>query len=311
MRAFAVFGGSSPTARFAGIAFAVASGLFVSPLPAQAAEAYLVGAGDIAKCGDKYMRNAEATARLLDRFFENLNGEEAVVFTAGDTAYKRGRTEEFSDCYDPTWGRHKERTRPAVGNHEYKTRDAAPYYAYFGDRAGDPKQGYYSYELGDWHIVVLNTVCKKVGGCDEGSPQYEWLLSDLEQNDKRCVLAYSHHPMFSSGKHGGEKAVRPLFRLLHQNGAEAFVSGHDHNYERFAPQDPEGKADSEHGVRQFVVGTGGRELRRVGRASANSEVLSREAYGVISFRLLPDSYEWEFHPIAGEQFTDSGEGVCR
>lgn len=312
MRNFAALGRASLVARVAGIVVAICCGLFVATPPAEAAEAYLVGAGDIVKCGNKYMRNAEATARLLDRFFGNLNGEEqAAVFTFGDNAYKRGGAEEFSDCYDPTWGRHKERTRPAVGNHEYKTPDAEPYYAYFGDRAGEPKKGYYSYELGDWHVVVLNTVCNEVGGCNEGSAQYDWLLGDLEQNDKRCVLAYSHHPLFSSGKHGGEEAIRPLFRLLYENGAVALVSGHDHHYERFAPQDHEGHLDREYGVRQFIVGTGGRELRRVGRARPNSELRSREAFGVIGFRLLPDRYEWEFHPVDGEQFTDSGEGVCR
>ena len=278
----------------------------------EAAEAYVIGAGDIARCGKKYLSNAEATAKLLDGFFEQLpEGTPATVITFGDNAYPKGRTKEFANCYDPTWGRHKARTRPSVGNHEYKSRSAKPYYDYFGETAGDPREGYYSYDLGDWHLISLNTVCKKTAGCDEDSPQYRWLVEDLQKTDKKCVMSYSHHPLFSSGYHGGDEKVRPLFQALHDAGVELYVSGHEHHYERFGPQDPDGNADPERGVRQFIVGTGGRELRRIGRGRPNSELRSQESYGVIRFRLLEDRYEWEFLPVEGSDFTDSGEGACR
>ena len=286
--------------------------ILLPPAVCKAAEAYVIGAGDIARCGKEYLPNAEATTKLLDGFFHELPARTpAAVITFGDNAYKKGRTEEFANCYDPTWGRHKERTRPSVGNHEYKTRGAKPYYDYFGEAAGDPEKGYYSYDLGDWHLISLNTLCKKIGGCDEDSQQYRWLVEDLKKTDNKCVLAYSHHPLFSSGHHGGDKGVRPLFQALYDAGVELYVSGHEHHYERFAPQDPEGNADPRRGVRQFIVGTGGRELRRIGRGRPNSELRSRETYGVIRFRLLEDRYEWEFLPVEGSDFTDSGEGVCR
>lgn len=270
----------------------------------------LIGAGDIAKCGSQ-LRNAEATAKLLDDAFGADSADQGTVFTLGDTAYARGTAREFADCYATTWGRHKQRTRPAVGNHEYKTKGAKPYYDYFGAAAGDPAKGYYSYELGSWRVVVLNTNCRQAGGCGPGSPQYRWLERELKQNPRRCSLAYGHHPLFSSGKHRGQKQVKPLVELLHQSGAELYLAGHDHNYERFAPQDPNGNLDPQAGVRQFVVGTGGRELRRLGKTAANSEVRDDTSYGVLKLSLGESSYEWEFIPIAGHSFRDSGSGSCR
>jgi hypothetical protein len=285
--------------------------LLLSPGVCEAAEAYVIGAGDIARCGNKFLPNAEATAKLLDGFLEPLpESTPAVVITFGDNAYKKGSTEEFANCYGPTWGRHKDRTRPSVGNHEYKTHGAKPYYDYFGETAGDPNEGYYSFDLGDWHLISLNTVCDKTGGCGEGSSQYRWLVEDLQKTDMKCVMAYSHHPLFSSGHHGGDKRVRPLFQALYNAGVELYISGHEHHYERFGPQDPSGNADLERGVRQFIVGTGGRELRRIGRGRPNSELRSRESYGVIRFRLLENRYEWVFIPVEGSSLTDSGEGVC-
>jgi Calcineurin-like phosphoesterase len=275
---------------------------------AQAADPILIGAGDIAKCGST-LPNAEATARLLDEFFANNQDAEAVVFTLGDTVYPKGRAKEFTNCYQPTWGRHKDRTRPAVGNHEYQTRGAQPYYEYFGDKAGETGKGYYSYDLGEWHIVALNSVCEEVG-CGPGSPQYQWLAEDLKNNPRPCTLAYTHHPLFSSGKHGAVKEVRPLFELLHQRGVEALLSGHDHNYERFAPQTPDGALDEQRGIQQFIVGTGGRELRRVRRPQPNSVVLDRSSYGVLKLTLKPHSYDWEFVPIAGASFRDAGSREC-
>jgi hypothetical protein len=281
-----------------------------------AAEAVLIGAGDIAKCGST-LPGAEATARLLDQFFAQYDAaprdnrpDEAVIFTLGDNAYPKGTAKQFAECYDPTWGRHKDRTRPAVGNHDYRTRNAKPYFDYFGKAAGDPDKGYYSYNLGDWHIVVLNTVCADVKGCAPGSPQYEWLVQDLKDHPSRCTLAYMHHPLFSSGKHRGETAIRPLVEALYDAGADVMLSGHEHNYERFAPQTPRGDFEPARGIRQFVVGTGGRERRKLRKTAPHSEVRDRSTYGVLRLNLHPGSYDWEFVPIAGGEFRDSGHGAC-
>jgi hypothetical protein len=232
------------------------------------------------------------------------------VFTLGDNAYTRGTAKQFAECYDPTWGRHKKQTRPAIGNHEYQTRDARPYFDYFGEAAGDRDKGYYSYNLGDWHIVVLNTVCVAVGGCAPGSPQYKWLVQDLNSNPSPCTLAYMHHPLFSSGKHRGETEIRPLVEALYDAGAEIMLAGHEHNYERFAPQTPLGGFEPSRGIRQFVVGTGGRERRKFRKTAPHSEVRDRSTYGVLKLSLHPDSYDWEFLPIEGGAFRDSGSGMC-
>lgn len=304
------------TSRRAVFLIALTSFLLAVEAPLGAAEAILIGAGDIAKCGNR-LAGAEATAKLLDEFFGEFataSGSqpptEAAVFTLGDTVYPRGTAKQFAECYEPTWGRHKEHTRPAVGNHEYQTPDARPYFDYFGEAAGEPGKGYYSYNLGDWHIVVLNTVCVAVDGCGPGSPQHAWLVRDLRENPSRCTLAYMHHPLFSSGKHRGETEIRPLVEALYEAGAEVMLAGHDHNYERFAPQTPLGDFDPGRGIRQFVVGTGGRERRRLRRAAPHSEVRDRSTYGVLKLSLHPDSYDWEFIPIEGGEFHDSGSGKC-
>lgn len=267
----------------------------------QASEAVLVGAGDIADCNRPY---DEATADLLD-------GIEGVVFTTGDNAYPSGTPEQFRQCYEPSWGRHKARTRPSAGNHDYDTEGAAGYFDYFGAAAGDPQIGYYSYDLGQWHIVVLNSNCGDVaGGCDAGSPQEEWLRQDLEDNPRRCTLAYFHHPRFRSTGPGRDNTVLDLWWVLYDHDVDVVLNGHDHNYARFAPQDPEGNADSENGIRQFIVGTGGRNLRPVADSIENGEVLSDESHGVLKLVLQSTSYKWEFIPIVGETFTDAGSDKC-
>ena len=271
------------------------------------AEEILVGARDIAKCGSR-LKNAEATAKRLDEILSHH--PEAVVFTLGDNAYRKGTTREFRECYDTTWGRHKAATRPAVGNHEYKTKGAHPYYKYFGEAAGDAARGYYSYDLGDWHIIVLNSVCQKVGGCDIESPQHRWLVDDLKTHRRPCTLAYAHHPVFSSGKHGGHKALRSIYETLYEYDVDVLVAGHEHNYERFAPQDPYGLYDPVRGIQQFIVGTGGRELRRIGKGRTNSVVRDNTSYGVLKLTLHPGSFEWDFIPVAGATFRDSGKGTC-
>ena len=276
-----------------------------------AAEALFVGAGDIAKCGSR-LDDAKATAKVIDDIFRPHYGKppEGVVFTLGDNVYPRGRAKELANCYDPAWGRHKFRTRPSIGNHDYATRRGKAYFEYFGDVAGDRDKGYYSYDLGDWHIIALNTNCGKIGGCGPGSRVHEWLADDLKNNPNHCTLAYGHHPMFSSGKHGDEDDTRPLFELLYDNDADLLLGGHDHNYERFAPHDPQGRRNDEQGIRQFVVGTGGREHRNVGRPVTNSEVIDNTSYGVLKLALRDGTYDWQFVPIEGHSFTDSDSGEC-
>jgi hypothetical protein len=261
----------------------------------------LVGAGDIADC--KALSPAAKTANLLDRI-------EGTVFTLGDTAYVSGTPKEFADCYAPTWGRQKARTRPAVGNHEYRTAFANGYYDYFGAAAGDRTKGYYSYDLGAWHVVVVNSNCGEIGGCKAGSPQEQWLRADLNAHPALCTVAMWHHPRYSSGDHGDDKSMRDIFQALYEAGADVVLSGHDHDYERFAPQDADGRADPARGIRQFVVGTGGRELYKWKHPDANSEVKNDETFGVLKLTLHTDGYDWEFVPVEGESFKDGGSAKC-
>jgi hypothetical protein len=265
-----------------------------------AGDPVLIGAGDIADCSG---RGDEATAKLL-------RGSPGTVFTLGDNAYESGTASEFSDCYGPSWGRYKARTRPSVGNHEYYTPDASGYFGYFGKAAGDPKKGYYSYELGRWHIVALNSQCEYVGGCGADSPMVGWLERDLASHPQPCTLAYWHEPLFSSGYHGGVPRMRPIWDVLYEAGADVVLNGHDHDYERFAPQSPSGTADDARGIRQFVVGTGGRELRPFHTIVAHSEARDADTFGVLKLTLRPEGYEWKFVPVAGETFTDSGTDRC-
>jgi acid phosphatase type 7 len=262
----------------------------------------LVGAADIAGCdttGD------EATVKLLD----SISG---TVFTAGDNAYNSGTSSQFKNCYDPSWGRHKARTKPTLGNHEYLTSDASGYFKYFGAAAGDPKKGYYSYSLGEWHIVALNSMCENVvGGCDATSPMLRWLENDLASNPKKCTLAYFHYPLFSSGsEHGSVPKMKPIWEVLYAANADVVISGHDHSYERFAPQRPDGTLDTTRGIREFVVGTGGKSHYPFGTIRDNSQVRNATTYGVLKLTLHPSSYEWEFVPVAGKSFTDSGTKAC-
>jgi len=266
----------------------------------------LVGAGDIASCGSS---GDEATAALLDAVFSG--GAPGEVFTAGDNAYNSGTAEEFANCYDPSWGRHRQITRPAPGNHGYNTSGASGYFGYFGAAAGDPSKGYYSYDLGAWHIVVVNSNCWEVGGCGAGSPQEQWLRADLAAHPAACTLAYWHHPRFSSGTHGSSTSVQAMWQALYDYGAEVVINGHDHDYERFAPQDPNGAADPERGIRQFVVGTGGMSHYPFpGPPIANSEAHNGDTFGVLKLTLHPTSFDWEFVPVAGKTFTDSGSQSC-
>ena len=274
-----------------------------SPLPSAQNDqsAVLVGAGDIADCTN--LAGAEATARLL----ETIPG---TVMAVGDLAYPDGTKENF-ECYDRTWGRVKSRTRPSVGNHEFHSQGATYYFSYFGEAAGDPKTGYYSYELGTWHIIVLNSECLQVGGCDTGSAEEKWLRADLAAHRVACTLAYFHKPLFSSGgAHGDDPEIVPLWQALYDANADVVVGGHDHDYERFAPQTPLAKPDAARGIREFVVGTGGKSHRPFAPPHANSEVRNTDTFGVLKLTLRPGAYDWQFIPEAGKTFTDSGTGSC-
>lgn len=265
----------------------------------------LAGAGDIADCGSD---GDTVTADLLQQVI--TESPETVVFTAGDNVYSSGTSEEFGSCYAETWGRFKDRTRPSPGNHDYNTDDASGYFGYFGEAAGAPGEGYYSYEAGDWQVIALNSNCDDMGGCDQGSPQEVWLREELSSSDALCTLAYWHHPLFSSGDHGGDGSTQALFQALYDDGAELVVNGHDHDFERFAPQDPSGVHDPLSGIRQFVVGTGGTGTRSFDAVAANSEARFNDGLGILELNLYPDGYEWEFHAGGGAQFDDVGIEAC-
>ena len=255
-----------------------------------------VGAGDIAGCSSS---DDEATAQLLDAIA-------GTVFTVGDNAYPDGTAADFAGCYDPTWGRLKTRTRPSPGNHDYHASGAPGYFDYFGTNAGPSGRGYYSYDLGAWHLISLNSNVSM----SAGSTQEQWLRADLAANPKKCVLAYWHHPRFSSGSHGSSTAPQPLWQALYDFNADVVISAHDHNYQRFAPQTPTGAADPLRGIREFVVGTGGGSHYSFSTPIANTEAYNTDTYGVLKLTLYADSYTWEFIPVAGKTYTDSGVGSC-
>jgi hypothetical protein len=255
----------------------------------------VAAAGDIAMCD----ANSEATARLLD----TISG---TVLALGDLAYFTGSRENFRDCYHPTWGRHRDRTRPTPGNHEYETPAAAGYFEYFGPIAGPPGLGYYSFNRGAWHLISLNSNVS----ASAGSAQAEWLRADLiDHFGFRCVLAYWHHPLVSSGPNGDNPGMRDLWRILHQAGADLILTAHDHSYERFAPQDAELRADLVGGMRSFVVGTGGATPTPFFTAKPNSQFRLSGTFGVLKLMLHATGYDWEF-VAAGGGVRDSGSDRC-
>jgi hypothetical protein len=262
----------------------------------------ITGAGDIADCGSN---GAMQTSDLL------LQQPQGSFFTAGDNAYEVGSAANFRDCYAPTWGRVLDRTiLPAPGNHDWVTKDAAGYLAYFGTKAAPGGVTWYSMDLGGWHVVVLDSECDQVGGCDASSPQGRWLAHDLETSPARCTLAIWHEPRFSSGEHGNDLQVAPFWDLLEQDGAELVVNGHDHDYERFAPQDPAGQGERPGGIREIVVGTGGAGLRQFRATKPNSEFRIAGEWGVLRLTLEPTRYGWEFLPAGGALIGDSGSTPC-
>lgn len=282
------------------------------PYGAAQGDPVIAAAGDIA-CDPS---NANFSGRLswscqMKATSDLLAGMDlTAVLALGDTQYEDGALRKFQLSYDPTWGRFKQITRPVPGNHEYGTTKAAGYFAYFGDAAGDPDRGYYSFDIGAWHLIALNSNCGAVGGCGAGSPQERWLRADLAAHPARCTLAYWHHPRFSSGFHGTNAVYAAFWRALYEADAEVVLTGHDHDYERFAPQDPAGSSDPGRGLREFVVGTGGRSLYGLRRPEENSAVFNSDTFGILVLTLHPGNYEWKFVPVPGRNFTDAGRANC-
>jgi hypothetical protein len=240
------------------------------------------------------------------------------VLNLGDNQYEQGSLADFQSFYDPSWGAFKAKTYPSVGNHEYLTTGAQGYFDYFngvGNQtglAGDRAKGYYSYDIGNWHLMALNTNCSKAGGCGTGSPQNTWLKNELAANSTKCLLAYSHHPMFSSGQQPHNAGVDPLYSLLYAAHADVFLVAHDHDYERFVPSNTTGGLDAKFGVTEFVVGSGGRNHTHLSSSGLlpNSVVFDDTSFGVLKMTLHPTSFDWKFLPIAGSTFTDSGTASC-
>lgn len=244
-------------------------------------------------------KGAEATAKILDQVA-------GLVFTVGDNVYETGTPDEFAKCYEPTWGRHKARTRPSPGNHDYYTPGAAGYFGYFGDLAGPPGRGYYSYDYGAWKILSLNSNVP----AGAGSEQALWVQRELQSSSAQCTIAYWHHPVLSSGFEGDMPQMKYIWQLLYTNRVELVLTGHSHNYERLTPQDANGKADREKGIREFVVGTGGNDFTPLARISPNSEAINENAHGVLKLTLSPGAYSWEFISVAGKSYRDAGSGPC-
>jgi len=256
-----------------------------------AGDVIFVGAGDIASCDNN---DDELTAQLLD-------GIPGTVFTLGDNAYSSGTYTEYINCYDPTWGRHKARTKPVPGNHEFLTAGAAGYFQYFNN-----VPSYYAYDLGSWRIYALNSEID----VSANSSQITWLQSDLAANPTQCVLAYWHQPRWSSGSHhGSDSESQTLWQILFEGGAELVINGHEHNYERFAPMNAVGEADPM-GLREIVVGTGGRNHYGFDAALPASEVRDDSSFGVLKLTLRFTGYDWQFVPAAGSTFTDRGSSDC-
>jgi hypothetical protein len=295
--------GSLPSASASGSSVARSPSAAGSGEPAsQPPDVVLTGAGDIASCG---LRGDTETSDLL------VN-QPGTIFTAGDNAYENGSTANYASCYAPTWGRVLDRTTlPAVGNHDWNTPGAAGYLAYFGSAAAPNGTTWYSTNLGAWHVIVLDSNCAKVGGCVAGSPQGRWLAADLAAHaDARCTLAIWHHPRFSSGEHGNDADVGPFWEQLVAAHADLVINGHDHDYERFAPQNAAGNEDRKTGLREIVVGTGGASLRTFPNVAANSEIRLAGEWGVIRLTLHVANYDWEFLPATKGAITDYGSALC-
>lgn len=292
-----------PRALVAGVMFAAT--VFLSCSLAQTVT--VAAAGDIAcEPGSQPSLRAcqqAATAKLV----EAMNPD--AVLAVGDLQYPNGLLGSFVKAYDASWGAFKYITYPVPGNHEYYSR-AGGYFDYWGGRVGRPGEGWYSFDLGTWHILALNSNCPYVGGCGEGSPEVRWIEKDLAAHPSTCALAYFHHPRFSSGPHGDDERMAPIWRTLQAGGVDVILSGHDHDYERFALQDADGRLDRGSGIREFVVGTGGAPQYFVLWRRPHSQALEVGTFGVLKLTLRPSAYDWSFVPIAGSDYQDSGSQAC-
>jgi len=275
----------------------------IAPGPSgEPATVVLTGAGDIAVC------DSDGARQTSDQLLAQKTG---WFFTVGDNAYENGSDKVFAECYAPTWGRVLDRTiLPVPGNHDWLTKGASGYLKYFGARAQPNGTDYYSMDLGAWHIIVLESDCSKVGGCRPDNPQGRWLAQDLAQSTAHCTLAFWHHPRFSSGEHGNNAFTQPLWQDLYDAGADLILDGHDHTYERFAPQTPDGRLDPDRGIVEMVVGTGGRSHYSFSVIRDNSLVRDNSTWGVERLVLADGRWSFEFLPVPGETFSDSGSGSC-
>jgi calcineurin-like phosphoesterase family protein len=287
-----------------------------------ASDPVIAAAGDIAcdPVSGAFNAGLGTTTQCRQLYTSDLltGGSYTAVLPLGDLQYENGVLADFLLSYDLSWGRVKQITRPVPGNHEYHTPGAAGYFNYFNGigsatgPAGDSGRGYYSYNIRSWHLVALNSNCGAVRGCGPNSPQGRWLAQDLAASNASCTLAYWHHPLFSSGEYSpGINSVRPLFQQLYDQKVDVVLNGHDHNYERFAPQNASGALESDRGIRQFIVGTGGKNNYPQGTPLAGSEARSATSHGILELTLRPTGYDWRFVPAAGDTFTDSGSEGCR
>lgn len=277
------------------------------------ADPVIVAAGDIV-CGNNTPGGTACKHAQTAALIGTINPN--AVLLLGDNQYEDGTLAEYNALYGPTWGQYKSITYPSVGNHEYQTANASGYFDYFNGvnvqsgRAGDRSKGYYSFDLGAWHLVALNSNCGNIGGCGVGSAQEVWLKADLAAHPNACTVAYWHHPRFSSGQHSNDASTQALWDALYKAKADLILTGHDHNYERFAPMTATGVLDNTNGIRSFVVGTGGKERRSLGSTKANSLVRSNNSFGVLKVTLHPTSYDWQFVSIAGNTLNDAGSSTC-
>ena len=258
---------------------------------------YHAGLGDPTHCQMK------ATSDLVVGIHPN------AVLVLGDNQYEAGNLQKYQQSYGPTWGRLKDITYPIPGNHEYETTNATGYFTYFGAAAGDPTRGYYSFDIGTWHVVALNSQCNQIGGCGVGSPEEQWLKADLASHPAMCTLAVWHKPEFDSGYYPSTTFLA-FWNDLYKAGADVILNGHSHLYERFAPQSPSGALDSANGIRQFTVGTGGEDQSSINAIKPNSQARNTTDFGVLKLTLHTSSYDWQFVPIAGKTYTDSGSAGC-